>query len=377
MEKGRGSYEENRDCNLLQSNGISVNRTMHNKMEIDGTSSSADMSSISLFSGVGYIEHPVSKFDTLAGIAIKYGVEVSDIKRMNALVTDHQMFALKSLQIPTPGKHPSPHLSEDLDISRKSNCEQDSTRLISSNLLDSFQSLRIKSSTLKTPLQATHQANIPAICEMTAYRKGEVDQLGAHPMLASSLNPDGSCHRKSRSFANGFPFENIELTDVITSPTGATDSIKGGEQLVRRRQKSMADFSTATESISNKTYTSNNSECLSMIRKSLDVRLKGAAAARTNAASNGVNEVSKLTPNLTDDVGGDSFMSNRILGGRRSSSTCNLQEAEKGHSSSSMWSTSSWSLKTDLQALSSAMVTKSIFEGLPKSASTRYKASMD
>lgn len=76
MEKGRGSYEENRDCNLLQSNGISVNRTMHNKMEIDGTSSSADMSSISLFSGVGYIEHPVSKFDTLAGIAIKYGVEV-------------------------------------------------------------------------------------------------------------------------------------------------------------------------------------------------------------------------------------------------------------------------------------------------------------
>ena len=37
---------------------------------------------------------------------------------MNALVTDHQMFALKSLQIPTPGKFPSPHLSKDLDISR-------------------------------------------------------------------------------------------------------------------------------------------------------------------------------------------------------------------------------------------------------------------
>lgn len=27
---------------------------------------------------VGYIEHPVSKLDTLAGVAIKYGVEVSD-----------------------------------------------------------------------------------------------------------------------------------------------------------------------------------------------------------------------------------------------------------------------------------------------------------
>ncbi|XP_038899497.1 uncharacterized protein LOC120086775 [Benincasa hispida] len=370
MEKGRGSYEENRDYNLIHSNGISVNRTMQNKMEINATSSSEDLSSISLFSGVGYIEHPVSKFDTLAGIAIKYGVEVSDIKRMNALVTDHQMFALKSLQIPTPGKHPSPHLSEDLDIPRKSNCEQDSTRLISFNLLDSFQSLRMKSSALKTPLQATHQTNIPAICEMTAYRKGEFDHLGAHPLLASSPNLRGGRHRKSRSFANGFPFENVEFTDVVTAQNGTTDSIKGGEKRVRRRQKSMADFSTATESISNKTYASNNGDCLSLTRKSLEVRLKGALARTNAAASNGVTEVSKLTPNLTDDLGGDSFM-------RRSSSTCNLQEVEKGNSSSSMWSTSSWSLKTDLQALSSAKVTKSIFEGLPKPGSTRYKASMD
>lgn len=29
--------------------------------------------------GAGYIEHPVSKFDTLAGVAIKYGVEVDFI----------------------------------------------------------------------------------------------------------------------------------------------------------------------------------------------------------------------------------------------------------------------------------------------------------
>lgn len=73
MEMGRGSYNENRDCDLLRSSG-GVNR-MRKNMDIDETSS-ADLSSISLFSGVGYIEHPVSKFDTLAGIAIKYGVEV-------------------------------------------------------------------------------------------------------------------------------------------------------------------------------------------------------------------------------------------------------------------------------------------------------------
>ena len=72
MEKGRGCYQENRDWHLVQTNGNCVNRTM----EINGTSSSEDLSSISFCSGLGYIEHPVSRFDTLAGIAIKYGVEV-------------------------------------------------------------------------------------------------------------------------------------------------------------------------------------------------------------------------------------------------------------------------------------------------------------
>ncbi|OAY63519.1 LysM and putative peptidoglycan-binding domain-containing protein 2 [Ananas comosus] len=62
----------------------------------------------------GYIEHRVSKMDTLAGVAIKYGVEVADIRRLNSLMTDLQMFARKSLKIPLPGKHPpSPFASED------------------------------------------------------------------------------------------------------------------------------------------------------------------------------------------------------------------------------------------------------------------------
>ncbi|THU54955.1 hypothetical protein C4D60_Mb11t01510 [Musa balbisiana] len=55
---------------------------------------------------VNYIEHRVSKMDTLPGVAIKYGVEVEDIKRLNGLTTDIQMFAHKSLQIPLPGRHP-------------------------------------------------------------------------------------------------------------------------------------------------------------------------------------------------------------------------------------------------------------------------------
>ncbi|KAL1365991.1 hypothetical protein AAHE18_03G328200 [Arachis hypogaea] len=57
-------------------------------------------------SGLNYIEHQVSKLHTLAGVAIKYGVEVADIKRMNGLATDLQIFALKTLKIPLPGRHP-------------------------------------------------------------------------------------------------------------------------------------------------------------------------------------------------------------------------------------------------------------------------------
>ncbi|KAJ9549348.1 hypothetical protein OSB04_021891 [Centaurea solstitialis] len=62
--------------------------------------------------GFGCIEHAVSRFDTLAGVAIRYGVEVADIKKMNGLTTDLQMFARKSLKIPLPGRHPpSPIMS--------------------------------------------------------------------------------------------------------------------------------------------------------------------------------------------------------------------------------------------------------------------------
>ncbi|XP_039004644.1 lysM and putative peptidoglycan-binding domain-containing protein 3-like [Hibiscus syriacus] len=73
----------------------------------------------------GYIEHSVSRFHTLAGVAIKYGVEVADIKKMNGLVTDIQMFALKTLQIPLPGRHPpSPCFSNDSPTSGQSSGHQ-------------------------------------------------------------------------------------------------------------------------------------------------------------------------------------------------------------------------------------------------------------
>jgi len=84
-----------------------------------------------------YLLHRVCRFDTLAGVAIKYGVEVlaladpflfdwmdachgwpteqlnntsalqvTDVKRANGLTSDLQMFAHKTLRVPLHGRHP-------------------------------------------------------------------------------------------------------------------------------------------------------------------------------------------------------------------------------------------------------------------------------
>lgn len=45
--------------------------------------------------------HKLSKLDTLAGLAIRYNVTVSDIKRSNSFLSDSAMFARESLLIPT------------------------------------------------------------------------------------------------------------------------------------------------------------------------------------------------------------------------------------------------------------------------------------
>ena len=42
----------------------------------------------------------VSKNDNLAGIAVKYGISVSDIKKVDGLLLDNGMFAQDTLLIP-------------------------------------------------------------------------------------------------------------------------------------------------------------------------------------------------------------------------------------------------------------------------------------
>lgn len=45
--------------------------------------------------------------------------QVSDVKKLNGLVSDVQMFALKTLYIPLPGRHPpSPLVTNETDAQR-------------------------------------------------------------------------------------------------------------------------------------------------------------------------------------------------------------------------------------------------------------------
>ncbi|XAR64020.1 hypothetical protein NMG60_11024215 [Bertholletia excelsa] len=334
--------------------------------------------------GFSYIEHRVSKMDTLAGVAIKYGVEVADIKRINGLVTDLQMFALKTLQIPLPGRHPPSHsLSNDLDNEGRS--EENSVRRRHSDLFESFQSLRLKSSPQwrVSPAMSSLQGyyGLKKVekspdsegFEMAVYRKGGSHYLEDVPFSQSPLsNPPLSHHRKCRSVANGFSLENSELADSIAAMEGReVNSDKGNEKLIRRRQKSEADF-TRTPEMLLKEDSSSGGGFSSITGKGLALRPK--AASRT--ASGMDMEAGQMNP---IPIGlGDSLVSETLNGVRKSSSTSSLQDQENAASSSSIWPTSKWNLKPDLQALSSAAITRPIFDGLPKPITGwRNKAALD
>lgn len=44
--------------------------------------------------------------------------QVSDVKKLNGLVSDVQMFALKTLYIPLPGRHPPSPIVNETDAQR-------------------------------------------------------------------------------------------------------------------------------------------------------------------------------------------------------------------------------------------------------------------
>ncbi|KAJ4710452.1 LysM and putative peptidoglycan-binding domain-containing protein [Melia azedarach] len=271
------------------------------------------------------------------------------------------MFALKTLQIPLPGKHPpSPCLSNGSETKGQTNYESSPDCNVQRNLFDSFQSLKLKSTPNRkvSPAMSTLQgyyglqsaAQRPASegFEMTEYKMKEARHLEDGLLLEPSPS-----HRKSRSFVNVRVAENGEHDE--------TD--KWSDKLVRRRQKSEADFNNVhTPELLLKEDNSNIGGFPAAITgKGLALRPKAAAAAAAaaNRTDSGLNPVPLVL--------GNSLLSDRHSSGvRKSSSTPSLHDQE-----SSIWSSSKWCLKPDLQALSSGAIKKPIFDGLPKPISGR------
>ncbi|WOL16871.1 hypothetical protein Cni_G25659 [Canna indica] len=300
------------------------------------SSSSCPLSPSDSTSSVNYIEHRVSKMDTLPGIAIKYGVEVADIKRLNGLVTDIEMFAHKILRIPLPGRHPpSPCLPNG--SAANGNCSEEHTpSRLSKDLLDLFHTFN-----LTTPPSKVS----PAMSNLQAYYG--LAPLPNSPVLEGTEMPvhRSNGRRLDDEFLpteppNGFSQKNGGITKVKAN----LETAEGNEieKSIRRRQKNDVNLSFGTPEMLLKEDNSNGFS--GSKGKSLAVRPKSGSRTDTdmvyqNAISNG-----------------DSSLTDGFVSVRKSSSTSSLQESEN---SSSTWLTSKWSLKPEVLA-------KPLFDGLPK-----------
>ncbi|KAK2972742.1 hypothetical protein RJ640_019390 [Escallonia rubra] len=361
----------------------SVSPPLERERRINGGDGSSSVGVYVTIGGATYLVHQVNKFDTLAGVAIKYGVEVADIKRINGLVTDLQMFALKSLHIPSPGRHPpSTNLANGFDTPGPSSSERTPSSRRHSDIFD-LSSLKLtpspqrKVSSAMSNLQGYYglkpadQKTVPEGFEMAVYQKGGAhyleDEEFAKPLPHS--NPPLSHHRKSKSVANGFLPENGEVAnDASGAETRNGDSSKWYIKYLRRRQKSEVDFNSRTPE---KMIEDNSGGGGFSAASGSGLALRPKAASRTVSVD---AEAGWQTPIPTGL--GDSFVVDSSSGVRKSSSTSSLQDSESS-TSSSIWPTSKWSLKSDL-GLSTAAITRPIFDGLPKPiTSRRNKAALD
>ncbi|CAL9079822.1 lysM domain containing protein [Musa troglodytarum] len=326
--------------------------------EIDGIATIPVSSSLSPSSSPGFslesnhIQHRVSRMDTLAGVAIKYGVEVADIKRLNGLVTDLQMFAHKSLQIPLPGRHPpSPCLSdgsvENGDQSQPHRPRNDVLELIESiNMRPHPRKVSPAMSRLQGYYGLGHTKRGPVLGgeDMPLYgtRKCCFDDELLYKKSPTS-DPPPSRHRKSRSLMNGFSLEN---GDLAVFEAGENSDI---ERSIRRRQKTDAPELFLQDS-------------------------NGGFSGRTGK---GIAPRPKSGYRIDTDVGRSSalpngdYVKNEGLASVRKSSSASCLQSQDFDNVSSMWPMSKWSLKSDVLA-------RPIFDGLPKSMTVRRnKAARD
>lgn len=295
--------------------------------------------------------------DTLAGIAIKYGVEISDIKRANGLVSDSQMFAHKTLLIPLPGipMPSSVRLNGSGQRTKRAWAPSHQQNRDAIDSLDSSKYAQQGVSPAMDDLQryyglTSQKGNTPTMdcsTEMSVYRKGSFQGNLCETLLDSSAAPGTKVTDRSWEFEgtdNGFPAMNGANT---TKSKGPPKPKQDGS--MRRRQKVEADSNAAdaqddflADPI--KVIKSLLPRPISSIRLNMDTGIPDSSQKSATSFLSGFRSV------------------------RKSPSTPNFADPENGVS---MRSSSKWSFNHE-------SFTRPLLDGLPKPVSARRtKAALD
>ncbi|XP_078448548.1 peptidoglycan-binding LysM domain-containing protein [Wolffia australiana] len=285
--------------------------------ELSSSLSSSSCSPERSTAQLSYIEHQVSKLDTVAGVAIKYGVEVVDIKRANSLVTDLQMFGLKTLKIPRPGRHPPSPITSN-GLSGKG--EQELDWKPQGEFLKSCRSLPENGSQRKISRAMSSLLGYYGLSTPDDNSKDEGTEMAIY--LSQSLDKSfEDSQNKSVNLVSNSPKENGQRT-MSTSPTIHNKTERStGKKPVRRRQKVDDDVD---------------------IERSFE-----------------------QVPKYGSRLEFESLMTNGVI---KSTNASNLLDADRSPSS---WSTSKRSTKSDSPS-------KPFFDGLPKPITFRKnKAAID
>ncbi|KAK2367444.1 peptidoglycan-binding LysM domain-containing protein [Trifolium repens] len=303
--------------------------------------------------GLSYIEHHVSKFDTLAGVAIKYGVEVADVKRMNGLATDLQMFALQTLRIPLPGRHPPSPVPDEPAKLRENSSERRPPRIGQSAMKEPLQSLRLKPPKQKISpamtilqkyygLDSSSSRETSGETEMAMYTSSTSDH--SRDEWFPKPSPIPNHHSKSTNLVFDLLTGNDEVSDYGPfTDIGDGGSDKSDEKSVRRRQKADVDNGGTTPERIFKEGNNSNGSNGSSTGKTFSMRPKSASRASL---------FSETESGWLDSIPvglGESIFTDGLSGVRKSSSASSLREQEKYNSAATAWPT----------------ISKPIFDGLP------------
>ncbi|XP_019443263.1 PREDICTED: uncharacterized protein LOC109347706 isoform X2 [Lupinus angustifolius] len=284
-------------------------------------------------------------------------LNVADIKRMNGLASDLQMFALKTLRIPLPGRHPPSPVPSLPNGHAKQGFERRSPPRGKAGMKEPLKSLRHKALEEEISpammilrkyygLKSSKSRDTFEGMKMAAYISASSDHSGDKWLpKASPISDFPSDHYpKSSNPVCDLLTGNDEVPEYVPlSEIGNAGGEKSDEKSVRRRPKAEIDSGGGTPERISEEGNSGGSNGFSSTGKPLSGRTKSASRAVLFPESES-GWLDSIAVGL-----GDSILTDRFSGVRKSSSASSLREQEKINSAATVWPPR-WSLKPDLQA---------------------------